>query len=329
VSRSLKAHILRILITLIWGSNFAVIKNALTDISPLFFNAVRMSLAAVVLAVIFHRELPRLTAGAVRAGCLVGLFLFVGNELQTTGLKYTTPSKSAFLTGVSVVLVPLFLAIFWKRGINRWTSVGVLLAFAGLYLLTVPSSAGTGLNLRSMNHGDLLTLGAAVVFAFHIIFIEHATKNHSWQQITVVQVAVTALLMIITASSSHYFAGSSYFADSFHFAEKVSVVWSPPVLWGIGITGFLSLALAFAIQAWAQQFTPATHTALIFTLEPVFAWLTSFIFLGERLGGRSGLGAASILAGLLISEEKASAESMGVSPDHAAVPAQHGYAGAG
>jgi drug/metabolite transporter (DMT)-like permease len=312
VSRSLKAHILLILITLIWGSNFVVIKNALADISPLFFNAVRMSLAAVVLAVIFYRELPRLTGGAVRSGCLVGIFLFIGNELQTSGLKYTTPSKSAFLTGVSVVLVPVLLSVFWKRGINRLTSIGVVLAFAGLYLLTVPASAGAGLNLRSMNHGDLLTLGAAVVFAFHIIFIEHATKNHSWQQITVVQVTVTALLMIITASSSHY------------FAEKIFVVWSPRVLWGIGITGFLSLALAFAIQAWAQQFTPATHTALIFTLEPVFAWLTSFIFLGERLGLRSGVGAACILAGLLISEEKASAESMGVSPDHAAVPAQHG-----
>jgi drug/metabolite transporter (DMT)-like permease len=312
VSRSLKAHILLILITLIWGSNFVVIKNALADISPLFFNAVRMSLAAVVLAVIFYRELPRLTGGAVRSGCLVGIFLFIGNELQTSGLKYTTPSKSAFLTGVSVVLVPVLLSVFWKRGINRLTSIGVVLAFAGLYLLTVPASAGAGLNLRSMNHGDLLTLGAAVVFAFHIIFIEHATKNHSWQQITVVQVTVTALLMIITASSSHY------------FAEKIFVVWSPRVLWGIGITGFLSLALAFAIQAWAQQFTPATHTALIFTLEPVFAWLTSFIFLGERLGARSGVGAACILAGLLISEEKASAESMGVPPDHAAVPAQHG-----
>ena len=312
MSRSLKAHILLVLITLIWGSNFVVIKNALADISPLFFNAVRMSLAAVVLAVIFYRELPRLTAGAVRSGCLVGVFLFVGNELQTTGLKYTTASKSAFLTGVSVVLVPVLLAVFWTRGINRLTSIGVVLAFAGLYLLTVPATAGAGLNLRSMNHGDLLTLGAAVVFAFHIILIEHATQNHRWQQITVVQVAVTALLMILTASSP------------FSFAEKVFVVWSPRVLWGIGITGFLSLALAFAIQAWAQQFTPATHTALIFTLEPVFAWLTSFIFLGERLGGRSGLGAACILAGLLISEEKASAESMGVSPDHAAVPAQHG-----
>ena len=312
MSRSLKAHILLVLIALIWGSNFVVIKNALADISPLFFNATRMSLAAVVLAMIFYRELSRLTAGAVRSGCLVGVFLFVGNELQTTGLKYTTASKSAFLTGVSVVLVPVLLAVFWKRGINRLTSIGVVLAFAGLYLLTVPASAGAGLNLRSMNHGDLLTLGAAVVFAFHIILIEHATQNHRWQQITVVQVAVTALLMIFTASYSHY------------FAEKVSVVWSARVLWGIGITGFLSLALAFAIQAWAQQFTPATHTALIFTLEPVFSWLTSFIFLGERLGGRSGLGAACILAGLLISEEKASAESMGVSPDHAAVPAQHG-----
>lgn len=308
MSRSLKAHVLLVLITLIWGSNFVVIKNALADISPLFFNAVRMSLAALVLAAVFRRELGRLTAGSLRSGLLVGFFLFVGNELQTLGLQYTTPSKSAFLTGVSVVLVPVLLALFWKRGLTGWTAAGVLLALAGLYLLTVPASAGAGVNLRSMNQGDLFTLGAALVFAFHIIFIEHATRSQGWQQITLVQVAVTAVLMILTVP----------------VAEKVSVVWSPRVLWGIGITGFLSLALAFAIQAWAQQFTPATHTALIFTLEPVFAWLTSFVFLGERLGTRGGMGAACILVGLLISEEKASAESMAVSPDHAAVPSKHG-----
>ena len=309
MSRSVKAHILLVLITLIWGSNFVVIKNALADISPLFFNAVRMSLAAVALAMVFYRELRRFTAGSLRSGLLVGVFLFVGNELQTVGLKYTTPSKSAFLTGVSVVLVPVLLALFWKRSLNRLTAAGVVLAFIGLYLLTVPAAAGGGLNLRSMNRGDLFTLGAALVFAFHIIFIEHATRTQGWQQITVVQVAVTALLMILTVP----------------VAEKVYVVWSPRVLWGIGITGFLSLALAFAIQAWAQQFTPATHTALIFTLEPVFAWLTSFIFLGERLGARSGAGAVCILAGLLISEEKAGVESMAVSPDHAAVPSHYDY----
>lgn len=305
MSRSFKAHILLVLITLIWGATFAVIKNSLVDISPLFFNAIRMSLAALLLAAVFHRQLPRLTFGALSAGCTVGFFLFLGNELQTTGLKYTTASKSAFLTGVSVVLVPVFLALFWKRGINRWSAAGVSLAFAGLYLLTVPASPGASLNLASMNHGDLYTLFAAVVFAFHIILIGHSTQVHRWQQITVVQVAVTALLMIITVP----------------FAEKIEVVWSARVFWGVGITACLSLATAFAVQAWAQQFTPPTHTALIFSLEPVFASITSFIFLGERLGPRAIAGAGCILAGVLMSEEKGSAESLAVSPDHAGVPA--------
>lgn len=281
-----------------------VIKSALVDISPLFFNAVRMSLAALVLAGVFHRELPRITSGAVWSGILVGLFLCVGNEFQTAGLKYTTPSKSAFLTGVSVVLVPLLLALFWRRGINRWSLAGVCLAFVGLYLLTVPASSGAGLNVSSMNRGDLYTLGAAVAFAFHIIFIGHVTREHRWQQITVVQVAVTATLMILTVP----------------FVERVQVEWSARVFWGIAITGFLSLALAFAVQAWAQQFTPPTHAALIFSLEPVFAWITSFLVLGERLGARAGMGALCILAGVLLSEEKGAAESLAVSPDHAAVP---------
>jgi drug/metabolite transporter (DMT)-like permease len=101
----------------------------------------------------------------------------------------------------------------------------------------------------------------------------------------------------------------------------VTVVWSSRVITGIILTAFFSLAFAFAIQAWAQQFTPPTHTALIFSLEPVFAWLTSFLLLGERLGWRAGIGAALIMAGVLMSEEKGEAESMAVPPDHAAVPA--------
>jgi len=108
------------MITLIWGSNFVVIKNALADISPLFFNAVRMSLAAVVLAMIFYRQLPRLGAGAVRSGVLVGVFLFVGNELQTTGLKYTTPSKSAIPPSAYPTGVHCCLPIRWLS----WSQMG-------------------------------------------------------------------------------------------------------------------------------------------------------------------------------------------------------------
>jgi drug/metabolite transporter (DMT)-like permease len=231
VSRSVKAHILLVVVTMIWGTAFVLIKNALADISPLLFNAIRMSLAAVVLAVVFHGELTRFTASSLRSGFLVGAFLFLGNELQTVGLKYTTPSKSAFLTGVSVVLVPVFLALFWRRRIHRWVLLGVTLAFIGLYLLTIPASPGAGLNLASMSRGDVLTLASAFVFGFHIIFVGHASQAHSWRQIAILQIAVTALLMICTVP----------------LAEKVYVVWSPAVIWGIVITGTLSLALAFAV----------------------------------------------------------------------------------
>jgi len=292
------------MITLIWGATFVVIKNALADVTPLFFNAVRMSVAAVTLALVFHRELRRFTTGALRYGAIIGGLLWVGNELQTSGLQYTTSSKSAFLTGLSVVLVPNLAAVFWKSKISRWSMAGVVMAFAGLYLLTIPASSAGGLILKSGNHGDLLTLGAALVFAFHMIYMEHATRDENWRQIVVVQTSVAALLMIMAVP----------------LAEKVSVVWSPRVIWGVLITGFFSLALAFSIQAWAQQFTPATHTALIFSLEPMFAWLTSFVFLGERLGGRGMVGGLLILCGVLISEEKGSAESMAVAPDHAGVP---------
>jgi drug/metabolite transporter (DMT)-like permease len=292
------------MITLIWGVTFVVIKNALGDISVLLFNALRLTLAAVTLALVFHRELPRIARGSVRYGVLLGFFLWLGSELQISGLKHTMPSKSAFLTGVAVVLVPVFLAIFWKRKIGLWSTAGVGFAFLGLYLLTVPVSSGGGLNLASVSRGDLLTLAAAVVFAFHIIFMGHATQNHPWQQIAVLQTVTAGVLMIAAVP----LGPPSY------------VVWSARVIWGILITGFLSLALAFTIQAWAQQFTPATHTALIFSLEPVFAALTSFVFLGERMGTRGALGAILILGGVIISEEKGSAESMAVSPDHAAVP---------
>ena len=139
-----------------------------------------------------------------------------------------------------------------------------------------------------MSRGDLLTLASAVVFGFHIIFVGHASQAHPWRQIAVLQIAVTALLMICTVP----------------LAEKVYVVWSPAVIWGIVITGSLSLALAFAVQAWAQQFTPATHTALIFSLEPVFAWMTSWLLEGETLTGRAIAGALCIFIGILLVELK-------------------------
>lgn len=283
--RALKAHILLVLVTLVWGATFVVIKDALQDVSALLFNAVRMVLASAALAVIFGARLRGLGRSA-GAGMLVGVFLYAGYEFQTSGLRFTTPSKSAFITGVSVVLVPVFMTALFRRRAGLWTWFGVALTFTGLYFMTIPA----GQAFESVNLGDLLTFVCAVAFAFQIISVGRATTkehgNRRYEHIAFLQTATAAVLMTL----------------SFPLLEHPHVVWSARVVVAILITGLLGTAAAFSIQTWAQQFLPATNTALIFALEPVFAWLTAWLFMHEGMSLRSILGAGMILGGILVSE---------------------------
>jgi len=285
-SRSLKAHILLILMTLIWGSTFVLIKKALLSASPLLFNAVRMSLATILLALFYRRHLSRITRPALWAGVNAGIFLFLGYAFQTTGLRLTTPSKSAFLTGISTVLVPLLLILIWKAHINPWRAVGIVTAFVGLFFMTVPPGRQGIADFANVNRGDLFSVACAVGFAFQIIFIGRASQRFPFHQMAVLQMSTGALLTAIASP----------------VLEQPHLQLSATVITAILVTGILGTAVAFTVQAWAQQFPPATHAALIFTLEPVFAWLTSFVVLNERLAGRAGAGALLILAGVLVSE---------------------------
>ncbi len=280
MSRSAKAHVLLVLATLAWGATFVLIKQALAEVSPLLFNAIRMTLAAAVLSAGYFRQLRRLGRAPLLTGVMVGACLWAGYEFQTTGLKYTSPSKSAFITGLSVILVPVLLALVWRRRIHRRTAAGVALAFAGLYLLTVPES------LASINRGDVLTLACAVAFAFQIILMGRAMQHYEFAQIATLQAIACAALNWLTVP----------------FGERPFIAWTAVVIWAIVITALFCTAAAFTIQAWAQQFTPPTHTALIFALEPVFAWITSYMVLGEKLAGRAAFGALLILGGVVISE---------------------------
>jgi drug/metabolite transporter (DMT)-like permease len=286
VSRSLKAHLLLVLMTLIWGSTFVLIKQALNDSSPLVLNAVRMALAGVLLAIFYWKQITKLTRSALIAGVTVGFFLYLGYALQTSGLRLTTPSKSAFLTGTSTVMVPLLLVAIWRTHIHLWRAVGIVLALAGLFLMTVPGGGANLADFAKVNLGDILSIGCAVGFAFHIVFVGRASQRFPFEQIAVLQISTAAVLMAVTAP----------ILEHPHFHPTGTVIAT------VLITGIFGTAVAFTIQAWAQQFTPATHTALIFNLEPVFAWLTSFVYLKERLGLRAGAGALLILGGVLVSE---------------------------
>lgn len=292
-----------VMIAFIWGSTFVLVKAALDDASPLVLNSARMVVAALLLGIFYRKKIALLTKPALAAGVLAGTFLFAGYAFQTSGLKLTTPSKSAFLTGTSSVLVPIALVAIWRVRIHLWRVVGIVLALAGLFLMTVPGGPAGLADFANVNLGDLLTIGCAICFTFHVIFVGRASQRFPFEQVAFLQVAAAAILMTLSTP----------------LLERPYFHLTPTVIAAVLITGILCTAVAFSVQSWAQQFTPATHTALIFTTEPVFAWLTSFIYLHERLGLRAGAGALLILCGVLISEllghvEKPDDETLGTEP---------------
>jgi len=294
----LRAYFLMIFVVAVWGSTFVLIKGALAHATPAAFNLARMTLAFAVMAVVYHRYWGGIRRRDLFSGAVVGLCLGAGYQFQTLGLARTTPSKSAFVTGLMVVFVPLLSAIPGLRPPGgrapRWSAyLGAVLAFTGILLLTAPpvSAGHAGLmglmpDFASMNRGDILTLGCAVAFAFHCIALGDVSPRIPFQPLALLQVGFCALFMAV----------------SLPLIERPHVDWTPGLLVALAIAAVLATAAAFSIQSWAQSILPSTHTALILTLEPVFAWLTAFLVMGERLGLRPACGAALILAGIALTE---------------------------
>ena len=286
MSRKLKADLLLIFCTLIWGATFVLVKDALANASVFVFLALRFLLATVVLILMYGSQLRVAGASGFRAGALIGCCMFGGYAFQTAGLALTTPSKAAFITGFFVVFVPLLLALFGSRRAPLWVWFGALSAFIGLYFLAVPPSG-----LSALNRGDLLVLACAFMFALHVISIGHYSIRYSPGALTLIQVAVTSLFTTLCVPLFALFG-----------IEQPRVMWTRGLILAVVTTGIFATAVAFSVQVWAQQYTSANHAAIIFTLEPVFAGLTSFFFYHERLSARSLVGAALILGGILIAE---------------------------
>jgi len=285
-SKRLRADIALAFTALIWGSTFVVVKDALADVSVSMYLAVRFALAAIVMAIFFWRSLKKLTRHAIWAGAQIGFFMFAGYAFQTTGLKYTSPSKAAFITGSSVVIVPILLALFGRRCVNVWIWIGALAALAGLYFLTIPPDGVAGLN-----RGDPIVFGCAVMFAMHMIAISHYVDRYPVGALAVIQVATTAVLATIALPLL-----------SSTGVEHPRWVWSGTLVFAVLVTAIGSTAFGFSAQTWAQQYTSPTHTAILISLEPLFAAITAWLVANEHLTGRILLGAGLIFAGILLAE---------------------------
>lgn len=265
----------------IWGTTFVIIKAALADISPLLFLAARFTIATLVLGAIYRTRLRR---AALKAGLLAGVLLFTAFVFQTEGLALTTASKSAFLTGLSIPLVPLVNSLVYKSRPRKSEVIGILIASFGMALMTLPSGK------FEMTTGDLLSLLCAVTFAFHFVVLGHFSKTLGFETLAVVQVAVAAVLGFLSAVA--------FGAVRFHATPALGAA--------VLATGLLATALAFTAMAWAQQYTTPTRAALILSLEPAVAWFTSYVATGEVLSNRGKMGAGLILAGVLLVELKRS-----------------------
>lgn len=304
LSPSSLAHILLLAVVFVWGTTFVLVKDALQDASPLLFNLLRMTLAFIALAIINHRQLRQINRRALIASVIVGVFLAAGYQFQTAGLALTTPAKSAFITGLVVVFVPLFTLVPALRSHNtpkpRWTTaVGALLAFSGLLLLTTPPGTFFQNVFTSIGLGDLLTLCCAIAFAAHLLSLAHTSHQVPTGQLATLQIGAAALIIAFTLP----IGGTPHLSPT------------PRLIIALAVTSLLATAAAFTIQSWAQQHLPPTHTAILLTLEPVFACLTSYLVLHEHLGRRSLLGATLILAGIATTELFSAMTPVPIHPD--------------
>jgi drug/metabolite transporter (DMT)-like permease len=280
-----RADLALLAITAIWGGTFLVVQAALKSASPLAFNAARFTLAGGLLAAVYRRRLRRIPAEVWGASAVLGLLLAIGFGFQTVGLEYTTAAKSAFLTGLSVVLVPFFVALWWRRRLGGNAHAGAGLALLGIYFLAFARSLTGGWG--PVNRGDALTLFCAVAFAAQIAAQGEFAPRYGFARLAVLQVVFAAGFTWIGAA----------------WLEPIHLAWAAPGLWAaLGITAVLATAVAFTTQAWAQQFTPASHTAIIFAAEPVFAWLASIALGVEALLTNQIVGALLVLGAILTIE---------------------------
>lgn len=274
--------------TLAWGATFVMVKEGLNHAQPFTFGAYRFLIATICTAFLVRSRIFELNKREFWGAVICGFFLFTGYTFQNFGLWEnefyisTTPSKSAFITSISIIMVPLMLVLSGLQKVSTRIWVAIILATIGLYLLLDPSGSGISL-------GDGLTFGCATCFAIHIIIQDRYAKGGIHvTRFFFIQVVVVTLLSFIC----------SYFFDT------QPPTWSPELINALLMTGIIATTIAILIMVWAQQILSPSQTALIFSLEPVFAAFFSWILIGELLGFWGWVGGVLVVIAVVWSESK-------------------------
>lgn len=281
---ALRADLLMLLTALIWGSAFVAQRLGMDSIGPFLFTGLRFSMGSLALLplILFKREArpspPTDLRGMLRGGLLMGLALTLGISLQQIGLLFTSITHSGFITGLYVIVVPL-LGLFFGQRASLGTWLGALLAVLGMFLLSV------GADLR-LAPGDWLQLAGAFVWGAHVLLVGHFAQRYDPLRLAFLQFVVCSLISLILALLLEPIELSGIIAAG------------PALLY----SSFISVGIGYTLQVVAQKHAIASHAAIIFSLESVFAALAGALYLGESLSARGYIGCAVMFAGMLVAQ---------------------------
>lgn len=278
------ADISLIFVSLIWGSSFVIVKDTLIYLNEYFLLVIRFAIATGILGLyLLLKKINPFKRNLLKEGAILGLILFIALGTQTIGLKYTTATNSAFITGLYVILTPIFAVLLFKKFPKVRSILAVILATLGLFLLTFNSTLGF-----HFNFGDLITIVAAVAFAFQILYTDKYVRKSDPFSLTFMEFGFMTLFSII-------------FTLLF---GSISTNFQSNIIFSLIYLGVVVSFISYFTQTVAQKYTQPLKVALIFTLEPVFAGIFGFILSSEILSLINLFGAGLILLGMIIAEIK-------------------------
>ncbi len=293
-SKKRTAELALIFSTLVWGGTFTIVKESLSDVSPMMFIALRFLFAGLLILPWAIKYRAQFTVQAIKGGTLLGVLYFIGFASQTAGLGLTTATRSAFITSSSVVMVPILQVLIEKRRPANGTIIGVILVFIGILML---SSGGNSIFTflvdigSNFNFGDFLTLICAVSFAAYIVTLDYHSKGNGFWPIFFLQIFVTAILSLIFV----------YIFD-FSGIENLRIEFTNNVWFGLIYTALITTLLTTALLTKYQKEITPSKAGIIYSLEPIFASIIAFFVLSEKISNFGLVGSVIIFLGLITSE---------------------------
>jgi drug/metabolite transporter (DMT)-like permease len=282
-----------LLVTLLWSATFVIVKGALADISSMLFIGLRFLIAGVILLpFVIHKKLDWKSSNLLPP-IFLGVLLFIGFSTQTVGLKYTSATKSAFLTGSAVAIIPTLQLFVEKKKPKTGSVIGVVVVLVGILFLSGGNSIATLLEdiATNFNFGDFLTLICAFFFAWYVVYLDMLSSKYNFWMLLIIQIGVAAILAFAIVL---LFDVIDYELLKINFTNQLG--------FGILYTAIFATLITTTLQTKYQKLVTPTKAGIVYSFEPIFAAVIAFVILSEKVTPFGLFGAALIFVGLIISE---------------------------